>query len=342
MTVLAIDIMGGDNAPHVCIEGLAIFNKKFPSAKLLLFGDEGVITPLLKSHPCLLAASNIIHTDEVISAHSKPSSALRQFPRSSMRLALESVAHKTAQGAVSAGNTGAYLALSKMILKTLGSIDRPAIASQFPTLNNHIVMLDLGGTLDVSSRNLVEYAQMGSIFAEKILGIKNPTVGLLNVGKEETKGSDTLQQAFLMLKSSSLNFLGFIEGDDIALGTVSVVVTDGFTGNTSLKMAEGVAKLCFSLLKESFLSSISGKIVAWLARPFFKKMQARIDPRVYNGALWLGLNGVAVKSHGGTDALGFSYAVQMAYEMVQADIVSEIDRVLMSKETQSTEDTAEA
>jgi phosphate acyltransferase len=333
MTLLAVDVMGGDDAPHVCIEGIALFHKKCPDTQFLLFGDQAVITPLLNVYKHVEPVCTIVHTDESISSTAKPSAVLRQWPRSSMRLALEAVSSKTANAAVSAGNTGAYLALAKNILRTLGSIDRPAIASQFPSNNGHlIVLLDLGGTLDASSRNLVEYAQMGSIFAEKVLKFSKPSVGLLNVGKEDTKGSDTLQQAFLSLKSSGLNFQGFVEGHDIAMGTVSVVVTDGFSGNIALKTAEGIAKLCFSSLKNSFSSHWWGKIVGLLARPFLKDLHNRFDPRVYNGAIWLGLNGIAVKSHGGTDAVGFSHALQMAYDMVQANIVSEIEKSLNAKD----------
>ena len=211
MTLLAVDVMGGDEAPHVCIEGVSLFYKKFPDTQFMLFGDESIIAPLLYLHKELVSVCQIIHTDESISSYAKPSSVLRQWPKSSMKMALESVANKTAHAAVSAGNTGAYLALSKNILKTLGNIDRPAIASQFPSNNDHcITLLDLGGTLDASSRNLVEYAQMGSIFAEKVLKVSRPSIGLLNVGKEDNKGSDTLQQAFLSLKSSNLNFYGFL------------------------------------------------------------------------------------------------------------------------------------
>ena len=333
MTLLAVDVMGGDDAPYVCIEGISIFYKKCPDAQFLLFGDQAVITPLLNAYKNLDPVCTIVHTDECISPTAKPSSVLRQWPRSSMRLALEAVSNKTAHAAVSAGNTGAYLALSKNILRTLGSIDRPAIASQFPSNNDQlIILLDLGGTLDASSRNLVEYAQMGSIFAERVLKISRPSVGLLNVGKEDNKGSDTLQQAFLSLKSSDLNFHGFVEGHDIAMGTVSVVVTDGFSGNIALKTAEGIAKLCFSSLKKSFSSHWWGKIVGLLARPFLKDLHNRFDPRIYNGAIWLGLNGIAVKSHGGTDAVGFSHALQMAYDMVQANIVSEIEKSLTAKD----------
>jgi glycerol-3-phosphate acyltransferase PlsX len=178
---------------------------------------------------------------------------------------------------------------------------------------------------------------MGTVFAEKVLNMHRPSVGLLNVGKEDTKGSDTLQQAFLSLKASSLNFQGFVEGNDIALGTVSVIVTDGFTGNVALKTAEGFSELVFSALKKCFLGNIRGLLAGWLAKPLLKKMHQEFDPRVYNGALWLGLNGVAVKSHGGTDALGFSHALHMAYDMVQADIVSEIDEALNAK-SDDTED----
>jgi glycerol-3-phosphate acyltransferase PlsX len=327
---LAVDVMGGDNAPEVIINGLFIFHQRCPQCSFILCGNEQVLTPLLTAFPSLKEVCEIVHTDESIKAETKPSHALRGMVRSSMRLALEAVASKRAHGAISAGNTGAYMALSKMILKTLGGIDRPAIASQIPTAKGESVMLDLGGTLEASSRNLVEYALMGEVFAKKVLGIARPTVGLLNVGKEETKGNDTLQQAFLTLKSSSLNFHGFIEGDDISLGTVSVVVTDGFTGNVALKTGEGVTKFCFSSFKNCLSSSLRGKLAGWLAAPFFKELKNHFDPRSYNGALWLGLNGVAVKSHGGTDALGFAHAVEMAYDMVIHNVTDSIHQAFIN------------
>jgi len=323
--------MGGDNAPEVVIKGLFLFHQRCPQCAFILCGDEKVIIPLLKTFPSLESVCEIVHTEEFVKACTKPSQALRTMMRSSMRLALELVSEKRAHGAVSAGNTGAYLALSKMILKTLGGIDRPAIASQIPTARGESVMLDLGGTLEASSRNLIEYALMGEVFAKKILGSSHPTIGLLNVGKEETKGNDTLQQAFLTLKSSSMNFHGFVEGDDISLGTVSVVVTDGFTGNVALKTGEGVTKFCFSSLKKCLSSGLRGRFAGWLAAPFLKELKQHFDPRSYNGAIWLGLNGVAVKSHGGTDALGFAHAVEMAYDMVIHNVTESINQAFINE-----------
>jgi len=327
--VLAVDAMGGDHAPHAILKGLDLFHQRCPSCAFLVYGDRRFIEPFLEGKKSLSAMCTVVHTDEVIDSKMKPSQALRLFPRSSMRLALESVASGEAHGAVSAGNTGAYLALSKFILKTLHGIDRPAIASQIPTSKGrHSVMLDLGGTLEVSSRNLLEYALMGDIFAKKVLKIADPKVGLLNVGREESKGSDCLQQAFAMLSQAPINFQGFIEGDDIPLGTVSVIVTDGFTGNVALKTAEGTARFIFSSLKESLLSSVRGKVAAWIGGSFFKELKGHLDPRSYNGALWLGLSGVAVKSHGNTDDVSFSHALEMAYDMVQSKITQAIDEAL--------------
>lgn len=328
MTILAVDAMGGDQAPRVIIEGLSLFHERCPLPSFLVYGAESQVHPLLKKYPSLEKVCELIHTDEVIDAHMKPSQALRNLPRASMRLALEDVAQKKAAAAISAGNTGAYLALSKAILKTLRGIDRPAIASQIPTANGESVMLDLGGTLEVSSRNLVEYALMGDVFARCVLGLSDPKIGLLNVGREESKGNDRLQQAFTALKQAPLHFYGFVEGNDITSGLVSVIVTDGFTGNVALKTAEGIVQLVFSSLKQSLQSGLRGRLGAWIARPFFKELHQHFDPRAYNGALWLGLNGVAVKSHGNTDGLGFAHALEMAYDMVQANITLAIDQAL--------------
>jgi glycerol-3-phosphate acyltransferase PlsX len=328
MLPFAIDAMGGDNAPKVVLDGLEQFYHRRPKSSFLIYGDEAQINAFLNPYPLLRHVSEIVHTEESISSCAKPSQALRSLPRSSMRLALETVAKGKASAAVSAGNTGAYLALSKGILKTLKGIDRPAIVSIIPTETGKCVMLDLGGNLEASSQNLVEYAIMGDIFARSILGLTSPTVGLLNVGKEENKGGDALQQAFATLKRTPLNFYGFIEGHDIPLGTVSVVVTDGFTGNIALKTMEGVVHFVLSSLKQNFSESWQSKIAGKIARPFMKKLRNELDPRFYNGALWLGLNGIAVKSHGGTDALGFAQALEMAYSMVEAKIVTEIDEAL--------------
>lgn len=322
MIRLAVDAMGGDYAPKVVVDGMALFHARCPQSSFLLYGDEEKVLPLLKKHLSLQSVCEMRHTLEYIPADMKPSQALRALPQASMRLSLEAVASGQAHGAISAGNTGAYLALAKLILKTLPSIDRPAIGSHFSTVRGEVVFLDLGGTLEATPRNLVEYALMGDVFARRVLGISHPKVGLLNVGKEENKGGQILQQSFLLLKQSELNFIGFIEGDDIMSGEASVIVTDGFTGNIALKTIEGVTTTILSALDRSFSSSVRGKIARWVGTPFLTSVSEFFDFRLCNGALWLGLNGVAVKSRGGADAFGFSYAVETAYDMASGGIVS--------------------
>jgi glycerol-3-phosphate acyltransferase PlsX len=235
-----------------------------------------------------------------------------------MRLAIDAVAQGKAACVVSAGNTGALMAMAKFVLKTLPGIDRPAIASFFPTLRGESVMLDLGANIECDSRNLVEFAVMGSVFAKTVLGLMEPTVGLLNIGAEEVKGHESIKGAAAQLRTTPLpgKFHGFIEGNDIPAGAVDVIVTDGFSGNIALKTAEGTAKLYAELLRRTFRSSILAKIGYLLARNAFTKLRKRMDPRRYNGAMFLGLQGVCVKSHGGTDATGFANAVCVAVDMV--------------------------
>jgi len=329
---IAVDVMGGDNAPTAIIDGLSLFLKKKTDVSFCLFGDQSTIKSLLQNKKNLSAVSEIIHTQDDVSSHDKPSLALRKLRSSSMALALEAVADKHCCAAISAGNTGAYLALSKNILKTQGNIDRPAIASLFPTIKGCSVMLDLGGSLEASSRNLYEYALMGSVFAQKILGIQDPSVGLLNVGKEETKGNDRLRQAFQNLQNSALNFIGFVEGNDIAQGTSSVVVTDGFTGNVALKTSEGLVAMIGHLVKNSIQKNIFSKISGLFVRSIMKDVHRTIDPKSHNGAIWLGLNGIAIKSHGNADAKSFSFAVQKAYDMQTLDIVSSVNDAITQNE----------
>lgn len=318
--MLAIDGMGGDQSPAIVVQGLSLARQRYPFVHFLLYGPELLLRPLVGADKNLAQAVTFIHTDEKITAETKPSVAVRGLKRSSMRLALEAVQQQQAKGVVSAGNTGAYLALSKMILKTLPGIDRPAIASQVPTLKGESVMLDLGANLSCTPRNLAEFGLMGEVFARHVLGFPRPTVGLLNVGVEDLKGHQDLKEASDLLKASSIAFQGFIEGDDISKGTVDVIVTDGFTGNIALKTGEGVIRLIFESLRQSFKASFFSKIAFFLVQPIVKSLKERLDPRRYNGAVWLGLNGIAVKSHGGADALGFAFAVGMAVDMVQSGL----------------------
>jgi glycerol-3-phosphate acyltransferase PlsX len=314
---IALDAMGGDQAPRIVLKGAERALQRFPTVHFLLYGDEGQVAPLLAKLPKLKAASTLHHTDEVVTNEAKPAAALRTGRRSSMRLALDAVAAGEADGMVSAGNTGALMAMAKFVLKTLPGIDRPAIASIFPTLRGESVMLDLGANVECDAENLVQFAVMGDAFARCVLALPQPSIGLLNVGSEEMKGHEAVREAASRLRApgSPVAFFGFIEGNDIAGGAVDVIVTDGFTGNVALKTAEGTSKLFGEYLRQAFRSSLLARLGYLLASGALRKMRNRIDPRRYNGAMFLGLNGIAVKSHGGADALSFANAIGVAVDM---------------------------
>ena len=314
---IAIDAMGGDQAPDMVLKGADMALQRHPDLNFLMFGQENAIRPLLAKLPKLAQAVSFQHTSEVVLGDAKPSLALRAGRQSSMRMAIDAVADERADGIVSAGNTGALMAMSKFVLKTLPGIDRPAIASFFPTQRGESVMLDLGANVECDAENLVQFALLGNAFARTVLGLVEPTVGLLNVGSEEVKGNDAVRAASLRLRStwSPIRFYGFVEGDDIAAGTVDVVVTDGFTGNIAVKTAEGTAKLFSEFLASAFHYSLLAQVGYLFARGALRKLRVRIDPRRYNGAVFLGLGGIAVKSHGSTDALGFANAIGVAVDM---------------------------
>jgi glycerol-3-phosphate acyltransferase PlsX len=308
------------------VRGASIALERFPDVRFLMVGREQQIAPLLNGRKALRDATTLKHTDDVVSSDAKPSVALRGGRQSSMRLAIDAVQTGEADCVVSAGNTGALMAMAKFVLKTLPGINRPAIASFFPTLRGESVMLDLGANVQCDAQNLVEFTVMGNAFARSVLGIMQPTYALLNVCSEEIKGHESLQEASAVLRASNLpgKFLGFVEGDDIAKGTADVIVTDGFTGNIALKTAEGTAKLINEYLRHTFRSSLLAGLGYMLARPAMKKLRERVDPRGYNGAMFLGLNGIAVKSHGGTDALGFANAIGVAVDMQRHGIIEKI------------------
>ena len=317
--VIALDAMGGDRAPAMVVAGADLARRHHPDVRFLVFGDEGRIGPLLRRRKALAEICRITHTADIITNDIKPSVALRTGRQSSMRMAIDAVGAGEAQCAISAGNTGALMAIAKFVLKTLPGIDRPAIASFFPTLRGESVMLDLGANLECRPEHLVQFAIMGSLFGKAVLGLTTPSVGILNVGAETLKGSDTLKEAAAWLREMELpgRFHGFVEGDDIPAGTVDVVVTDGFTGNVALKTAEGTARLYGEWLKRTFRSSVFARLGYLLARGAFRKLRTRTDPRHYNGAMFLGLRGICVKSHGGTDAKGFSNAIGVAVDLVR-------------------------
>jgi phosphate acyltransferase len=314
---IAIDAMGGDRAPGMVVKGAEIALQRHPELHFLLFGAEDAVGPLLAKAPHLGKAVTLYHTDEVVADDAKPSLALRTGRQTSMRLAIEAVAEGRADGVVSAGNTGALMAIAKFVLKMLPGIDRPAIASFFPTRRGESVMLDLGANIECDAENLVQFALMGDVFARTVLGLVEPTVGLLNVGSEDQKGNDAVREASARLREAvtPIHFYGFVEGDDIAAGTVDVVVTDGFTGNVAVKTAEGTIKLFGEFLEAAFRHSLPARIGYLFARGALRKLRMRSDPRHYNGAIFLGLGGIAVKSHGSTDAFGFANAIGVAVDM---------------------------
>ena len=324
---VALDAMGGDLGPDMVIPGAALSAVRHPQIRFLLVGDRSRIAPILERHPHLKERAEIRHTEVFVAMDAKPSQALRQGRgKSSMWLAIEAVRSGEADTAVSAGNTGALMAMSRFVLKTMPGISRPAIAAIWPTLRSESVVLDVGATIGADANQLVEFAVMGEAMARCLFGVEKPTVGLLNVGVEEIKGVEQVKEAGRILRDAKLplEYIGFVEGDDIGKGTADVVVTEGFTGNIALKAAEGTAKQLATYLKQSLMRTWLSKLGALLASGAFAALRDRMDPRKHNGGVFLGLNGVVVKSHGGTDALGFATAIDVALDMVRNDLVSKI------------------
>lgn len=323
--VISIDAMGGDNSPRIVIEGLAIAAKKNPDTRFILFGDDAKIAPILNQYPDLKKVCEVRHTQEMVHNEDKPSSVIRNR-NTSMYMAIDAVRKGEAQAIVSAGNTGALMAISKLVLKTITKIHRPAIVSIMPHRHGKYVMLDLGANTECNAINLAEFALMGDILARHALGVERPRVALLNIGAEEMKGKEEIRQAAHMIKSSKMNidFRGYIEPHEIPNGVADVIVADGFTGNIALKSIEGTAKLVVRMLKDA----IKGSFLAKIGLPFMLgvalKIKRTMDPRLYNGAMFVGLNGLSVKSHGGTDALGFSVAVSNAANLVRQNFVATI------------------
>lgn len=310
--------MGGDRAPDMVLKGIRIAHERHPRVRFLMHGNEAALRPVVAKDKTLAEVCEIRHTDSVVSGDEKPSQAVRRGRDSSLWRSIQAVKDGDAAGVVSAGNTGAFMAMAKLALRTLPGIDRPAIAALMPTQRGDCVMLDLGANAECDADNLVQFAIMGEVFGRTVLGLDNPNIGLLNIGTEDQKGTDALRQASAILRDSALpiRFHGFVEGDDIGKGTVDVIVTDGFTGNVALKAIEGTSKLYTSFLRRAFESSILSRLGYLLARPALNKVRMRADPRRYNGAMFLGLNGIAVKSHGGTDPLGFANAVCVAIDLI--------------------------
>jgi glycerol-3-phosphate acyltransferase PlsX len=329
--IISVDAMGGDHGPAVVAPALAIALERMQgrNVRFLLHGDEARLTEELAKVPTARAVSEIRPSERVIAMDEKPAQALRRGKGTSLWNAVEAVKTGEAHAALSAGNTGALMAISKLILRMVSSdLDRPALVASWPTLRGVSAVLDVGANVSSDAAQLVEFAIMGEAFHRAVHGAEKPTVGLLNVGAEEQKGNEAVREAHRILREGELpiDYRGFVEGDDIAKGTVDVVVTEGFSGNIALKTAEGVARFVRTLLREAFTSDLRAKLGAVVAGPALRKMMARLDPGSLNGAPLLGLNGIVVKSHGGADAKGFANAIVVAANLAQSDYSREIDR----------------
>lgn len=329
---ISLDAMGGDHGPATVIPGAAIALERHPDIRFLIFGDEAQCRPLLDSFPDLAAVSELRHTDIAIAMDEKPSQALRRGRKSSsMWRAIQAVKDHEADVAVSAGNTGALMAMATFCLRTMVGINRPAIAAIWPTLRGESIVLDVGATIGADARHLINMALMGSAMARILFDIDRPSVGLLNVGTEEVKGIEEIKLAGRILREtpiSTLDYHGFVEGNDIGQGKVDVIVTEGFSGNIALKTAEGTAKQIASYLRDAMGSSLMSKIGYLFARSAFAVLKDRLDPRKVNGGVFLGLDGVVIKSHGGTDGTGFAAAVDLGYDMVKYGLLEKIGEAL--------------
>lgn len=324
--VISIDGMGGDYAPGAVVDGLERVAAARPNVRFLLHGDEKRLAPMLAERPAARAACEVRHTDIAIGMDVKPSQALRQGRGSSLWNAVASVEAGEAQAVVSAGNTGALMAVAMFRLRLTPGVHRPALVAQWPTLKGVASVLDVGANVQADASQLVEFAIMGAAFHRAVHGVQSPTIGLLNVGAEDQKGHEEIRAAAKLIRESSVDlaFAGFVEGDDIAKGATDVVVTDGFTGNIALKTAEGTARMVSTFLKEALTSSPVAKLGALIAAPALRGLKARMDPGAVNGAVFLGVNGLVVKSHGGTDGPGFASAVEVAVRMARSHFRSEV------------------
>ena len=325
---IAIDAMGGDSGPAAMIAGASRTRRREPGFEFLIFGDEAAVRAQLARHGNLASGVAVVHSPEAIASSEKPSQAIRRARTTSMGMAINAVKEGKADAAVSAGNTGAMMAMSKLALRTMPGIDRPALAALLPTLGEHdCVMLDLGANTECDAQNLVQFAVMGAAYARTVLGISKPRVKLLNIGTEELKGTDELKEAAALLREADylpLRFDGFTEGDQLSRGGVDVVVTDGFSGNIALKTAEGTARFVTDLLRRAFKSSLRSKAGFALSRPALNLLKVHLDPNNHNGAVFLGLNGLVVKSHGSANPKGVANAIGVAASMVRNDITRKI------------------
>jgi glycerol-3-phosphate acyltransferase PlsX len=329
LTSIALDAMGGDHGPNVIVPAAALALAQHPHIKLILVGDHQILAEELRKQGLSVGERLAIqHASQVIAMDELPSLALRNKKDSSMRVAINLVKEGVAQACVSAGNTGALMATGRFVLKTLHGIDRPAIITALPTIRGHSYVLDLGANIDCSAENLYEFAVMGSVLCQAVDNIESPTVGLLNIGEEEIKGNEQIKSAAQLLQKSSVNYVGFVEGDGIFKGTVDVVVCDGFIGNVALKTSEGVGKWISHHLKAEFKRNLLTKLAGLVALPVLNAFRAKMDPRRYNGASLVGLRGIVIKSHGSADAFSFSHAITEAVVEIKKNVPERISEQL--------------
>ncbi|HEY6048005.1 MAG TPA: phosphate acyltransferase PlsX [Sphingomicrobium sp.] len=325
---IAIDAMGGDSGPAGMIAGASRALRKDPSLRFIIYGDERAVAAEIERHGNLRSDVQVVHSPEAIEPSEKPSQAIRRARTTSMGMAINAVKEGRADAALSGGNTGALMAMSKLALRTMPGIDRPALAALLPTLGeNDVIMLDLGANTECDAQNLVQFAVMGAAYARCVIGIANPRVKLLNIGTEELKGTDELKDAAALLREADylpLRFDGFTEGDQLSRGAVDVVVTDGFSGNIALKTAEGTARFVTDLLRRAFKSSLRSKAGFALSQPALNLLKVHLDPNNHNGAVFLGLNGLVVKSHGGANPKGVANAIRVTASMVRHAITDKI------------------
>ena len=328
MITLAVDAMGGDAGLAVTIPGALLFLRQQADVRLLMVGDEVQVRQALEAANAPMDRIQVVHAAQVVEMDEQPQSALKNKKDSSMRIAVNQVKEGLAQAAVSAGNTGALMATARFVLKTIQGIERPAIAKFIPSQNGHMTLvLDLGANVDCTPEQLVQFAVIGSELVHALYpNAGAPRVGLLNVGTEDIKGTDTVKQVCTLLSGSKLNFVGYVEGGSIFSGDVDVVVADGFVGNIVLKTIEGAVRFMGSAIKQEFQANLLTKLGALAAMPALKGFKNKLDPRKFNGAIFLGLRGVVIKSHGGTDAVGFSYALEEAFHEAKADSLTRIQQ----------------
>ncbi|MCP1659917.1 phosphate acyltransferase PlsX [Neisseria perflava] len=328
MITLAVDAMGGDAGLNVTVPGAVAFLKQQPDVRLLMVGDETALNEALAKAHAPMDRISVVHATQVVGMDEAPQLALKNKKDSSMRVAINQVKEDNAQAAVSAGNTGALMATARFVLKTIPGIERPAIAKFLPGKDGHMTLvLDLGANVDCNADLLTQFAVIGSELVQALHPENGqPRVGLLNVGSEDIKGTDTVKQTFKLLQSSKLNFIGNVEGDDIFGNKADVVVADGFVGNIMLKTIEGTVKFMGKAIKQEFTRSLFNKLAAAVALPALRGFKQKLDPRKFNGAIFLGLRGVVIKSHGGTDEVGFMYALKEAYHEAKSDILEKIEQ----------------